>query len=212
MRERVLSIVFCLLAACLVFMAPTSNDEPAQAVDVVNCTSLRIGTDRVEIKCTAAGIVVLDTTVNLPPGPTVQVTLPGATQTVRVNVPGPTQTSTIRVPVPGPTKSVTVSVPGPTSTVKGPTSTATVTATTTTTTGQVDNGGGTVDPSPSAEPEPDVITLPGPTTVKGAALGLLATAILAGLILLALFSGYTLGYRESDSDNATFMKRVLKKE
>lgn len=217
MRTRIVSIIFCVLAACLIPFAAASNGvsaEAAPAVDIVNCASIRLDPGHVEIRCTAAGLVVLDTTVTLPPGATV--TLPPLPP-VTVRVPGPTQTQTIRVPVPGPTQTVhvTEAVAGPTKTVtaNGPTSTVTATSTATSSTGQVDNGGGTLGPSPSATPAPNdpVISIPSVTTVKGAVLGTIAILILCAIILAALFGGYTLGYKEADVANATFMKRILNK-
>lgn len=203
MKSRLAAVFMVIALVVGGFFVPgsTTAPEPAQAVEVVNCTTLQISSDAVRIRCTAAGIVVLNTVVDLPAGPTVEVTVTPPQVTVTETVRPPQATQTIEVPVPGPTQTETV-----TATVPGPTSTATVTSSPT---GQVDNGSGTVDPSPSDEPEPEVITLPGPTTVEGAVLGGVALLILAGLILLALFLGYWRGYREADSANASWMKRLL---
>lgn len=212
MRARIVSIFMCLVLAVGIFFVPTGQNaqpEAAAAVDVVNCTSVKISSDEVRITCTAAGIVVLNTVVDLPAGPTVEVTVPAPQVTVTATIRPPQATQTIEVPVPGPTQTVTVSGPTSTVTANGPTSTATITSSPT---GQVDNGSGTVDPSPSDESDPEVITLPGPTTVKGAALGTLALLILAGLILAALFAGYWRGYREADSATASWMKELLIKK
>src|SRR6478735_11888740 len=102
MRTFVLALaaLMILVFAPIVFIS--SSPEPAHAEPVVSCTDFVIG-QQVRIKCQAAGIVVLDTTINLP---VVEIPVPGptATQTVRVELPG--DTKTIRVPVPGPTQLV----------------------------------------------------------------------------------------------------------
>lgn len=206
MRARIVSLIFCLLAACTIPFAYASNSSAAP-VDTVNCTSVRVSPSKVEVKCTAAGITVLNQTFTLPPGPTV--TLP----------PLPAETETIKVPVPGPTQTVTVTAPG-----SGATATVTATETVTETskpdspapssptksTGQVDNEPATLEPSPTPSDEP-LISLPAPTTVKKAAITGLVLLGLMVLILLALFGGYILGYKEADVENATFMKRLLNK-
>lgn len=187
--------------------AAWASSQPAQATDVINCTSLRISTDQVRIQCTAAGLVVLNTVVNLPPGPTIEVTLPAATVTVRV--PGPSETQTIKVPVPGPTKTVHV-----TETVLGPSSapsTATVTVpgpTITMTTGQVDNDDGTLDP----EPDDPVVSIPNiDSPAKAAGLGLALLLIIIGIALCGLYAGYVLGYKDSDRKSADFIQAMLDK-
>ncbi len=223
MKARVIAILTVLVMMfTLIPMAAASNSAPPDAPEpVVNCTSLRVGLDRVEIKCTAAGIVVLDTTVALPPGPTI--TLPpilGPTKTVTVEVPGPRETRTIEVEVPGPTQTVTapaatetVVQSGPTSqatvTASGPTSQTTATTTVTTDPGQEPSEAGTMDP----EPSDPVISIPLPDDpLEAAALGTGALLILAALILLGLYLGYYLGYRDSNSKNANFMRALLNRK
>jgi hypothetical protein len=216
MKTRLASIFIVLLMAfTLIPAALVSNEQPAQAADVVTCSDIRINTDQVRVVCTLAGVVVLNDTINLPPGPTVQVTLPQAT--VTVHVPGPSVVQTVRVPVPGPTQSVTVTVPvaGPTTTATATvkttktahaTSTITATATTTKSTGQDDNGSGTMNP----EPSDPVVSIPNINTpAQAAAVGGIILLILSGLALLALYVGYTLGYKDSDKANANFMRALL---
>jgi len=214
MRARVVSILLVLLMAfTLIPAAVVSNTQSAEAVDLISCSDTRISASQVRIICTAAGVVVLNTVVNLPPGPTVEVTLPQ--QTVTVHVPGPSSVQTIRVPVPGPTQSVTVTEPvvGPTKTVhetehSTETSTITATATITKSTGQVDNGGGTIDHEPSTHggPIPQI-----DTPAKAAVLGLGLLIILLAIVLLGLYLGYILGYKDSDRANANFMNALLGK-
>lgn len=201
MKARVAVFFMCVALVLGGFFVPgSSTPPPAQAAEVVNCTSVKISSHEVRIQCTAAGIVVLNTVVPLPDGPTVSVTVTPPQATVTATIRPPQETQTIEVPVPGPTQTVTV-----TETAKPnqqPTSSSSPTR-------QIDNGSGTVEPSPSADPSPEVITLPGPTTVQGAVLGGVTLLILAGLMLLALFFGYWRGYREADSANASWMKRLL---
>lgn len=213
MRTRLASILaVVLMAFTLLPAAVVSNAEPAQAVDVINCTSVRIDSGHVEIKCTAAGIIVLDTTVNLPPGPTVTLPpLPGTT--VTVHVPGPSQTQTIKVPIPGPTQTVhvtaTVSVRPSATPEATVTTTETVPGPTTTiTTGQVDNGGGTID----QEPDDPVVSIPNiDSPAEAAGIGAILFLILMALILLGLYLGYILGYKDSDRKSADFIQAMLDK-
>lgn len=225
MRTRIASILVVLLMAfTLVPAAVVSNSQPAQAVDVINCTSFKISSDEVRIQCTAAGIIVLNTVVDLPAGPTVEVNVPGPTQTVTVRVPGPRTTQTIEVAVPGPTKSVTATAPPVTSTetvtAGGPTKSSTVTetvkatqtvTTTPSSTGQVDNGGGTIDQDTDPPSDP-VVSIPDINTpAQAAAVGGLILLGLSLLALLALFAGYYFGYKDSDKENAGFMAGMVQR-
>jgi hypothetical protein len=220
MRARLISVFLVLLMVfTLVPAAVVSNAEPSEAADVVSCTNVRISTSQVRVVCTAAGIIVLDQTINLPPGPTVTLPpLPGAT--ITVHVPGPVETATVRVPVPGPTQSVTATqtLSGPTSTVtvSGPTksvtanSTQTATVTASESSGQVGNGGATMDPTPVVN-DP-VISIPNiETPAQAAVVGLGLLALLTAIVLLGLYAGYVLGYKDADKENAGFMKAMISK-
>lgn len=108
-------VMFIVLAVgASVALAPA---EPVYAqAEIVNCEVQ--GLNPVRVVCTAAGVVVLNTTLDVPTVtlPPVTVTAPGATVTLpapprateTVRVPGPT----VQIPVPGPTQTVTVNVPG----------------------------------------------------------------------------------------------------
>lgn len=172
MRHAISAVVAVMLIIILTvgsFMA--TAPEPASADPVVTCELVTGPVTRVV--CTAAGVVVLNTVVDLPtvnvPGPTVTaqghtvtlppVTLPpqaqgtpqGPRNTVTVAVPGPTVAGpTVRIP--GPTKTVTKNVAGPTRTVTKPPkpqSTVTQTATTTATATE------TIVAEPTGQTDPD---------------------------------------------------------
>lgn len=211
MRARIASVVIvCLMALTLVPMAAASNVEtPAETLD---CQTIRIDPNNLKVVCTLAGAVVVNTVVAIPNGPTVTVSLPPIRTTQTVEVQGPRSTATINVPVPGPTQTVTsvVTAPGPTVTANGPTSTATVSVTETAS-GQPTPGPATLGPSESGSPDSAGVFIPSPTTVKGAAITGGILLALVALLLIALFSGYTLGYKESDMATVAWIKRLLDK-
>lgn len=118
------------------------------------------------------------------------------TKTVRVAVPGPTRT----VAVPGPTvfRTAQVAVPGPTETITE-----------------------TVRPSPRQDAtkratmdadrgfySPDVDLGDDEVTAAEAGIGLLTLLALVGLILIAMYAGYTLGYKESEREDTHFMRAL----
>lgn len=153
-------------------------------------------------------VTVRGPTITLPP-----VTVPGPT----VRVPGPTVTA------PGETR--TVEVPGGTETVTLPGETVTV---------QVPNGTQTVTPEPRTigpvapsespttrqDPSPDGTIVPdkktdsvdlgdGKTTKTEVGLGILGILVLIGLALLAMWAGYTLGYKDKERKDTNFLRALL---
>lgn len=138
-------------------------------------------------------------TVTLPP-------VPGPTQTQTIRVPGPTRTEFIRRPqrtvtaspstillpvktVTQPPVTETISVPGPTQTV----------------TRQAKTPRGTIirkePPEPFGIPMTDTI-------IQRVGLGLLALTLLAGLILLGLWMGYAIGYKDRERSEAQFLQAL----
>lgn len=213
MRARIVS---CLVVVFLLVMLPvalaTNKPEPAQAAPtqpIVNCSDVRISPTLVRIECSAAGVVVLNTTVRLPqvtlppveievPGPTIRV--PGPT----VRVPGPTQTATVYVP----DGAQTVNVPGPTVTrTAQPTSGPTVSTTETVTVSPSGQEPSDDDTLPVRDP---VVTIPDIDTVPEAiGLGLLATLGLMALILLAMWAGYIMGFKDKERKDDDFFQALL---
>lgn len=147
-------------------------------------------------------------TITLPPlpAPTRTVTVPGA--------PRPTQTVTI----PGPTQII----PGPTETVTTPSQERTVTNFTTfvlpgktatvTETPPVETE--TVFVRPTRQPRPDHATIapgeifidpPALTIPQAAGIGAATLVFLLGLVVLALWGGYIVGYKDSDRENRQFL-------
>lgn len=242
MRNRFVSALvvgFMLLVMLPVaWISNTPAVEPARAEPVVSCTDVTIG-QQVRIKCTAAGIVVLNTTINLP---VIEIPIPGptSTETVRVTLPGETRTVKVpvEVPVPGPTstvtKTVTITVPGDTKTIKS-TATATTTSRPETVTQTQTQGPGsprteTVTVSPSGQPStPDAIVVSPPDKggdnpveelpifngidTPGEVVGIstLTLLLLVGLLLLGSWLGYYFGYKDADRENANFMKALSDK-
>lgn len=141
------------------------------------------------------------------PIPSVTLTLPGATVTVRdiIEQRGPTRTVTVRpapvratVLVPGPTKFV--SVAGPTQTVTNRVTQeieATVTETATRTVRQTEPRGATL---PDKEDEGSV-----PDEIESAGYGIAAVLVGCGLIILSLWLGYIMGYKDRERKEMKFL-------
>lgn len=132
--------------------------------------------------------------------------VPGPTETIRV--PGPTSTATVNVPGgPGPTETVTrtESVTASPSASSGPTQT--VTETIRTGGGQGGTGRATMDPDRGFY-SLDVDFGDDTITAAEAGIGLLTLLALVGLILIAMYAGYTLGYKESEREDTHFMRAL----
>lgn len=206
MKARIASIVLAFLLVFTLASPATAAPVEQRAEPLVNCSQVRISTSQLKIVCSAAGIVVLNTVVNLPQAPPITLPpIPGPT----IRVPGPTQTVT----VPGPTQTETVNVPAPTTTVKEPGPTVTVTES------ALPEPNQTVTVSPSGQggpssdtlaPRDPVVTIPDIETVPQAiGLGLLATLGLMLLILLALWAGYILGFKDKERKDNDFFQALL---
>lgn len=196
-------------------VTPVSETQSA----LVSCTDTKIG-QQIRINCVAAGVLVLSTTIPLPtiqlPGATI--TLPNQTETVTVRpepitVPGPTTTVTKTTQpnvepriIQGPTRTVTASqtVTGPTAT-----STATVTATPTPSRQPVSDG----DTMESPDEEDSVVVIPelDLSFPEAVGLGLLSVLAIALLILLGMYSGYYIGYKDSEKQEAKFLRSLLRR-
>ena len=212
MRKHVVAAVVAVVALVAVVVLSlgfaTAQPEPAQAnpaVTAAQAAPLCSVTQRpksIRIVCRIAGVVALDTVIPLPQLPPVTlppITLPPVTELI------PGQTATVRVP--GPTQTVvdreTVRVPGPTrtETTRVPRSTETVTETT-----SPDAPGQTGGDDDTIEPDRDRVDIgDGDVTVEEVGLGLLAILGIVGLLLLAMWGGYYIGYRDADRENADFM-------
>lgn len=208
-RAAATAVTAVLLILSPVFFA-MSKPEPTQAAqaDIVSCAPegnavvCRLLDGSVILRVPIPTIKVPGPEIEIP-GPTIRV--PGPT----VRVPGPT------VRVPGPTE--TVRIPGPTSTVTvrpdnvGPSASPTETVTATVgPTGQPTTSRGTV----TASPEPEVVTetetrTKTETIVRNVLLGTLATVVLVGLAILALWIGYILGYKGAERNEARSLRNML---
>ena len=217
--------VVVLVVCAMGFIVTTP--QPAVGASVVDCTTVTHPAS-VEIICTAAGLVVLDNTIALPTVtlPPVTITVPGSTQTIRVPVPGPTITlpgTTVTLPgQPGHTTTVTAHA---TTTLAGPTARATATRTlapvpgATVTAIKSPSAVGTRQPaSPSATIKPVQSTRPSirhhtVTLTRTQTIGLGLLTLVVGLLiaLATLFGGYYLGYKDSEKNEARFLKSVLSK-
>lgn len=223
-------VVLVLVAVMLLVMIPiasmstTQNTSPAPAAQgsVANCSQVRINPKQVRITCTVAGVVSLNTVVNLP---VVEVTLPGDTVTVRI----PGQEQTIRVP--GPTVTQRVEVPGATQTIEVPGETRTIeqspqgrpersqapappTVTVTESPDITEGGQGGTTPA-TIEPDDDGgVTLPEVDLSTGQAIGLgvLGVLGLVFIVLLGMYAGYYMGYKDSDKAEAKFLTSLLRKK
>lgn len=212
-------VVVLVLTPIAGIMAANPDPTPARAdtltpvaeQPIINCSQTRINNKQIRIRCSAAGIQLLNTVVDLPvinvTGPTITVKLPGQDETVRV--PGPTRTVTVPGNTPAP-KTVTIEPPPDTRTVEVPG--PTVSDTETVIVSPSENGGGqggsdgdTLDPGDD-QPVID-IDLSGPQVVG---YGTLVTIGLAALILLGMYGGYYMGYKDSQKNEARFLRSLLK--
>lgn len=141
-------------------------------------------------------------TVTLPP-------LPGTTQTLTLP-PGPGSTVTVKIPGSNETETVTIQPTQlPTHTVTE-TQTATQTATeTVTATRQGPTNYVTVRPPPDDGNVIETILPDGP--VGKAAVATLSIIILMALLILGMWIGYYLGFKESDRSNVRFLKALSDK-
>jgi hypothetical protein len=221
----VLLVFLLVLAPVGVFMAnnsPEAQAAPATSAEpVINCTDIKIG-QQVRIKCTAAGIVVLNTVVDLPvvqlPGATIK--LPGETETITK---GPTKTITATPGNNEPGATVTITKPaqpGPTTTLRPngqpvpmvtKTTTETQTTTVTATPSATATTGGTIDPR--TDKDDGVIQIPETTldAPEAVGIGTLAVFLMALLILLGMYAGYYMGYKDSEKAEADFFRSLLRK-
>lgn len=162
------------------------------------------------------------------PGPTETVTvrIPGSEETIRVKVP-------VEVPVPGPTRTVTVTervvvteqgerttvtlTPRPKNnggdapqTNPGPTPDAVPDSTPTVTeTGQPLPEPDTIGPARPLQPKEEVlIDLPELTAPEAVGVGFLTLLALMGLLLLGMYGGYALGFKESADKDKNFMREL----
>lgn len=210
---------------------PEPNPQAASAAPLVDCQVV-VG-NNTRVVCSAAGLVVLNTEVNLPtvtlPPLVVRTTAPGTVTTRTVEVPGNTRTVT-RTAQPEPQGIVTVtrtaspepritSAPTATRTINPTvtaTSTATATATSTVTApGQTETSYVTVAPAPTQVAEPGTdrntfIPLPFPedNPVLKAVVGTGYILAFLALLILTMWLGYYLGYKNSDRENSNFLKLI----
>lgn len=228
MKSAAAALVSGLIAFFLFFVlvfTPTAGQAEGEPV-VASCSIVQISGPVAQIQCVdPLGNIIPAGQVNLPsiieevevllPGETVTdiIKIPGPTKTKTVEVPGPTKTETVPGPtvtetetveVPGPTRTERVEVPGPvrTETVK-PEPQPTVTETTTetvTVTKEVE-----VD-----KPEEDGVLFDPPPVSPVEAVGYssLALIVLCGLIILGLWLGYLLGYKDKERNETRFLSAL----
>lgn len=202
--------------------ATTSSGEGFEqpVPTVASCSIIDISGPNAFVQCLdSLGNVIPAGQVNLPevikevkvlvPGPTITIQpipLPRPTKTV--TIPGPTKTVTVIAPsdprtiwLPGETKTKTVKVPGPVVTKTAPAQTQTVTVTE------------TPRPTPVYAPpkvdnpqQHDVLFDPPPVT-RTVVVGYSALALLiaSGLIILGLWLGYIMGYKDKERVERKFL-------
>jgi hypothetical protein len=218
MRKAILSVISVVILV-LIPIALVGFTQRAAADPLVSCDTAQSG-NTLTISCEAAGVNVLHTSVKLP--------VDVKTVTIRIPVPGPVRTIT----EPGSIK--TIIEPGSTATV---TRTVTIHDHSTVTIAPHAHVSHevktlTVEPSrdssphlsrqphvvpatigPSELPQPVIhlpaITINGPTAVG---IGIFTIAIFVGLIVLGLWFGYYMGYKDSDKAEAKFLRALLRRD
>ena len=218
-------VLVCVLAFGFVTGASGSEDRPELSTQPVGCI--------LDLQGTIGVVICGGEVVDQLPLPTVKITETVVDEIIKtVRIPGPTQTVTVRAPgaettvtVPGPTRTVTetVRVPGPVVTRTAqpgarPTATATETVTASTiitakpapqTTRQTPVEDDTIEDSDGFLFFPDVNFGDERVSAGEVGLSLLAVLGLAGLILLAMYGGYGIGYKDKERRDTNFMRALL---
>jgi hypothetical protein len=205
----VLAVVFSLGMVLGDSSTPAKADDikdPAATVTIIEppgglikCVTINNNQKFIRVVCKAAVITVLNQLIPVPTVPpiTIPTTLPPITELIpgeTVTVPGPTKTKTVQ----GPTKTKTITTP--TQTV---TENSTVTADPT---GQPGGNSGTIG---EVDPGGTVDFGDNDVTIQEVGIGILATIVFVALLLLTLWMGYVLGYKDADRENARFMDALL---
>lgn len=190
--RRISSWLVVLLMAVVMAMAPSPSQ--ADTGCVVNTLGIKICGELLGLPSAPVITVTVPPVPIEVPGPTVTVTAVPPPVTVTTTVPGPGQTVTVTEPAAqGPTPD---SVPGP--------STETVTVSPA---GQDPVEGGTiVDNTPR---RPPIDFGDGTTTIVEAGIGVLTLLALVGLLLLTMYSGYIVGYKDHERKDTNFMRALL---
>jgi hypothetical protein len=214
------------------------TNKPAEAIeatpiadDVVVCPLPPVVCVTITATVTLPGI-----TLSLPPvtvrGPTVTLTrlLPQPTRTRTLTLPPIVETiirprRTVTIELPGetirlPEETITVTRPESTVTIRQDviqtgtaspvTSVTTLSTSQSVSTGQETVTHGTVVPTPvpTIVPKERRIQLPGVTVFQAAGIGLLSLLALVGLILLGMWGGYVLGFKNAERENTNFLRAL----
>jgi len=209
---KVLSAVVSLVMVIVLAFGAALSPEPVQAAPAPQCIVQVQGTVGLVV-CAGLPIVqvplptvqVSGPTISLPPVTLPPITLPA--ETVTVQIPGGTETVTQTVNVletetlePSVTVDNTDSLSNDTpSVLPQPTVSASET-------GQNPPGDGTIG---TEDDPPNVDLGDGKTTIVEVGLGLLATVGIVALIVLALWTGYYIGYKDKEKNDTSFMRSVL---
>lgn len=207
-RNAVASVVALVLVVVLSFGWATSSPEPVAAQDT-GCIVQLEGTLGLVI---CGGEIVQQ--LQLPTVKVTQTVLEQIVKEIRVAGPtirivGPTETITVRVPQGTTVPTETITVPGETKTLR-PSQAPTVTETTTVTpspTGQAVPSDDKVEPDNNNSSPIDFGD--GDTTVVEVGLGALGIVAFMVLLLLAMYGGYALGWKNKERDETLFMAGLL---
>lgn len=191
---------------------PSLPEQTVTLPPIVTTETVEIPGPTVTIPGPTETVTIAAPTVTLPPLPNATITLPGVTLPP-ITLPGPTSTVTI-IPgstlTPRATRTVTVETTKTASPITktetvtaSPSPAPTVTATVTATPRQEPDQGDTIESGPTIIRPQDL------TTIEQVGLGFLAILAIAGLIIGGMWSGYYLGFKESDAKEANFLKALL---
>ena len=212
MRRGLSALILIITLVGLVVTAPPVESKESCIVNVSGTLGIVLCAGEPVANIPLPTVSIAGPTVTLPP-------LPRATTTKTVRPPQVTVTKTVIAP--GPTKRVTV--PGPTrlatttktvapetvtrTEVREETKTKVVTKTVTQSPRQARDTRGTIGPQEQHPGFPLYHSSP----AEAVGIGLLTLLALVGLILLSMYGGYLLGYKDSERENVDFMRALRDK-
>lgn len=207
---KALSAVVAIVMLVVLAFGAAMSPEPVHAAPAPQCIVQVQGTVGIVIcadvpvaQIPLPTVTVQGPTITLPPVTLPPITLPA--ETVTVQVPGGTQTVTLP---PGDTETVTEEATVIVTAEPDNSQPSSLPSVSPSETGQNPPGDDIIVDNDDDDP-PLVDLGDGKTTIVEAALGLFATIALVGLMLLTLWAGYVIGYKDKEKKDTSFMRSLL---